>query len=271
MQCVRCSGEQFTKAGCDQQTRRIYRCTACGRRQTERSVSAFCGYRFPDEIIALAVRWYLRFRLSYADLAELLAERGIVVDASTIFDWVQHFTPLYQEAARPRRHWVGRHGSVDETSIRMAGTWIYAYRAIDEQGQVIDVYVSQKRDTAAAAAFFTRAVEKTMVRPETVTTDRAPTYPPALSTILPEAEHLTGKMEQQGIERDHQHLKGRIRGMRGFQQRACAQIICQGHAFLRNLGAGFYRLAVPTGDPHLHQPPRPVRAWDELTTCLRAA
>src|SRR5579859_6640723 len=84
--------------------RRVYRCTGCRRRRTEASSGAFAGYRFPADVIALAVRWYLRYRLSYADLAELLAERGIHVDPSTIYDWVQHFSPLYQEAARVHRH-----------------------------------------------------------------------------------------------------------------------------------------------------------------------
>ncbi len=84
MQCDRCGSGQFTKAGKDRQARQLFRCGACGRRMTERSWSAFSGYRFPDDIIALAVRWYLRFRLPYADLAELLAERGIHVDPSTI-------------------------------------------------------------------------------------------------------------------------------------------------------------------------------------------
>ncbi len=107
MQCERCGGEQFTKAGRDRQARQLYRCRVCGRRLTARSISAFRGYRFPDDVIALAVRWYLRFRLPYADLAELFAERGVHVDPSTIFDWVQHFTPLYQEAARSRRRRVG--------------------------------------------------------------------------------------------------------------------------------------------------------------------
>ena len=89
MPCDRCGGEHFTKAGQDRQSRQLYRCRACGRRMTERSGSAFSGYRFPDEVIALAVRWYLRFRLSYADVVELLAERGIEVDASTVYDWVR--------------------------------------------------------------------------------------------------------------------------------------------------------------------------------------
>src|SRR5262249_39820320 len=151
--------------------------------------SAFHGYRFPEEVIALSVRWYLRYRLSYADTAELLAERGVQVDAATIFDWVQHFTPLYQGAARRYRHKVGKVWHVDETYVRMAGRWVYAYRAVDERGQVIDVYVSPTRDTAAATAFFARAVSETEVRPHTVTTDKAAAYPPALRTVLPEADH----------------------------------------------------------------------------------
>src|SRR5436309_7610504 len=115
MRCQRCAAEQFVKAGVDRARRELHRCTRCGHRQTAHSASAFCGYRFPADIIALAVRWYLRFRLSYADVAEVLAERGIQVDPSTIYAWVQQFTPLYQEAARSHRHAVGRRWAVDET------------------------------------------------------------------------------------------------------------------------------------------------------------
>jgi transposase-like protein len=86
MQCQHCQSERFTKEGHDRQGRQVYRCTTCRRRRTEHSASAFAGYRFPPDIIALAVRWYLRYRLSYADLAELLAERGIHVDPSTPYD-----------------------------------------------------------------------------------------------------------------------------------------------------------------------------------------
>ena len=269
MQCDRCGSEQFTKAGRDRQARQLYRCCACGRRLAARS--AFSGYRFPDDVIALAVRWYLRFRLPYADLAELLAERGIHVDPSTIFDWVQQFTPLYQEAAHPRRRRVGQHWSIDETYIRIAGHWSYAFRAIDEEGQVIDVYVSPTRDTAAATTFLTRAVESTEVTPTVATTDKAAIYPPALAAVLPEVKHVRGKLPQQRIERDHQHLKGRTRSMRGFQTLPCAQVICAGHGFMRNLRGGFYDLGVPSGDLRLHHSPRLVRAWDELTRVLSVA
>ena len=121
MQCDRCGGEEFTKAGRDRRVQQLYRCRACGGRITERSSSACSGYRFPDDVIALAVRWSLRFRLSYADLAELFAERGIHVDPFTIYDGVQHFTPLYQEAPRSRRQCVVQQWRIDETYIRIAG------------------------------------------------------------------------------------------------------------------------------------------------------
>jgi len=165
MQCQRCAGGAFTKAGRDRSGRQLSCCGDCGRRQTPRSASAFCGYRFPDDSIGLAVHWYLRFRLPYADLVELLAERGVHVDASTIVDGVQCFTPLYKEAAGAHRHRVGVRWAVDETYIRMAGRWVYAYRAIDEHGQVIDVYLSETRDTAAATTFFERAIDHADVRP----------------------------------------------------------------------------------------------------------
>ena len=133
------------------------------------------------------------------------------------------------------------------------------------------MYLSETRDTAAATAFFARAIDQTDVRPRRVTTDKAPTYPPALQAVVPDAEHVTGKMEQQAIERDHQHFKGRTRSMRGFQQLGCAQVVCDGHGFMRNLRDGFYRLGEPTGDPRLPHAPRLMRAWDDLTQILAAA
>ncbi len=213
----------------------------------------------------------MRFRLPYAASAELLAERGAHVDPSRVDDGVQRVTPLYKDAARPHRHRVGARWAVDETSIRLAGRWVYAYRAIDEHGHVIDVYLRETRDTAAATAFFEQAIARTDVRPRCVTTDKAPTYPPALRAVAPEAEHSTGTMEHQGIERDHQHLKGRTQSMRGFQQRRCAQVVCDGHGFMRTLRAGFSRLGEPTGDPRLPHAARLMRAWDDLTQRLVAA
>ena len=109
---------------------------------------AFTGFRFPREVIVLAVRsavrWYLRYGLSYRDVEELLAERGVQVDHVTIYRWVQRFTPLLIDAARPLRHAPGDRWFVDETYVKIAGRWVYLYRAIDQFGQVIDVLVSEK-------------------------------------------------------------------------------------------------------------------------------
>jgi transposase, IS6 family len=120
--------------------------------------SAFAGFRFPPEVILLAVRWYLRYGLSYRDLEELLAERGIEVDHVTLFRWVQRFTPELIDAARPARHRAGERWFVDETYVKVAGAWRYVYRAVDQHGQVIDVLVSRRRDIAAARRFFTTAM-----------------------------------------------------------------------------------------------------------------
>jgi transposase-like protein len=120
MRCVRCAGEQFSQAGYDRDGQQRFRCSGCRVRQTSRTPSPFAGYRFPDEIIALAVRWYLPYRLPYANVAELLAERGVYVDASTVFDWVQRFAPLYLEAARPSRKRVRDTWHIDETYIMLA-------------------------------------------------------------------------------------------------------------------------------------------------------
>src|ERR1700712_3297448 len=123
--------------------------------------SGFAGFRFPSEVIMVAVRWavrwYVRYGLSYRDLEELLAERGITVDHVTIYRWVQRFIPLLVDAARPCRRAPGDRWFVDETYVKVAGRWGYLYRAIDQYGQVIDVLLSEKRDLAATRRFFIRA------------------------------------------------------------------------------------------------------------------
>ena len=137
--------------------------------------SAFAGFRFPPEVIVLAVRWCLRFGLSYRDVEELLVERGIEVDHVTAFRWLLRFTPLLADAARPCRHPVGDRWFVDETYVKVAGRWRYVYRAVDQYGQVVDVYVSSKRDVRAARRFFTTSL-RAHGEPTEVVTDRARRY-----------------------------------------------------------------------------------------------
>ncbi len=132
-------------------------------------------------LIALAVRWYVRYRLSYADVVEWLAERGLVVDRSTIYRWVQRFLPLFREAARTHRHSVGTKWRVDETYVRLYGHWTSVSRAIDQHGQIVDVYFSRRRNAVAARAFFERAITETGVVPERVDTG----YPVGEGAVLP--------------------------------------------------------------------------------------
>ena len=190
------------------------------------------GFRFPAEVIVVAVRWYLRFNLSYRDVQELLLERGVEVDHVTVYRWVQRFTPLLEDAARFCRHAPGDRWFCDETYVKVNGVWRYVYRAIHQHGQVIDVLVSTRRNADAARRFFRRALETLKVTPSEVVTDAAAIYPAVLDELLPSAWHHVERHANNPIEADHSQLKHRLRSMRGLQTDRTAQVIIAGHAFM---------------------------------------
>jgi transposase-like protein len=197
--------------------------------------SAFAGFRFPPEVIVVAVRWYLRFNLSYRDVEELLTERGVEVDHVTVYRWVQRFTPLLADAARFCRHSPGDRWHVDETYVKINGVWRYVYRAVDQCGQVMDVLVSARRDAQAARRFFRRALTTLKVTPNEVVTDGAPVYPAMLDQLIAQAWHHVEQYANNPIKADHSRLKHRLRPMRGLQTDRTAQVIITGHAFMQNL------------------------------------
>jgi len=240
-----------------------WRCDGCGRRFTARSASAFSGHRLPDDVIALAVRWYARFRLSYADVAEWLAERGVAVDRSAIYRWVQRFLPLFGVAERPHRTRVGMKWRVDETSCDFHGKQDYIYRAVAEDGQVVDAFFSERRNAAAAQAFFERALAETEVTPVRVTTDKAKCYSPALRAVLPGVEQRRSKYLNNGLERDHSHRKQRLYPMRALKRGTSADTLTRGHALIRNLHGGFSRLTEDV-TPTL----RLAMAWPQLARAV---
>ena len=207
------------------------------------SSTAFKGFRFPPEIIVLAVRWYLRYGLSYRDVEELLGERGIEVDHVTIYRWVQHFTPLLADAAGPCRHAVGDRWFVDETYVKVAGKWRYVYRAVDQHGQIIDVYVSARRDVLAARQFFAAAI-RAHGDPVEIVTDRAPALRAAIEGLMPAAFHNTAQYTNNRIECDHGRLKARLGPMRGLKRDHSARVIIRGHALMQNIRRGHYELGV---------------------------
>ena len=225
--------------------------------------SAFAGFRFPPEVILLAVRWYLRYGLSYRDVEELLAERGIDVDHVTIYRWVQRFTPLLIDVARPCRHSVGDRWFVDEAYVKAAGVWRYVYRAVDQRGQVIDVYVSKRRNIPAATRFFEGALVA-HGRPREVTTDLAAPLLRVVDELMPDAFHDTEQYANNRVECDHGRLKARLRPMRGLRTDRTASVVITGHAFIQNLRRGHYELGAEARHEHLHV----AAAFDELAKAI---
>ena len=213
------------------------------------ATSAFAGFRFPREVISIAVRWYLRYGLSYRDAGELLSGRGVTVDHVTVYRWVQRFTPEFVEAARPCRRAPGDRWSAGETCVKVSGTWTYLYRAVDQHGQVIDVLLPVRRDLAAARRFFARALRAGTI-PVEVTTDRAPVCPRVLEDLIPSALHTVGRYANNPIEADHGRLKARLRPMRGLKRHRSARTLAAGHAFVQNLRRGHYDVATYTPNRH---------------------
>jgi IS6 family transposase len=181
---------------------------------------------------------------------------------SPLYRWVQRFTPELIDAARPRRHTVGDRWFVDETYVKVSGVWRYVYRAVDQHGQVIDVFVSRHRDIASARRFFTTALAAQRA-PVEVITDRAPALANVIEDLIPAALHNTGQYKNNRCECDHGRLKARLRPMRGLKTDRTASVVIRGHAFIQNLRRGHYELGV-----EVPQVFRLATAFDELQLAI---
>lgn len=206
----------------------------------------FKRHRFPREIILLAVRWYCRYPLSCRDVRDMLAERGVTVDASTIHRWVLKFGPeIRKRAYGAHRSWRGLQWHVDETYIRVGGRWSYLWRAVDQFGQLIDFRLTARRNAKAARAFLRQARETVrLYHPLTIVTDKAHSYAKVIGEINarlgPEdvIRHIDRKHLNNRIESDHAALKQRLRPMRGFQTIAGAKAALAGIETFRTIRKG---------------------------------
>lgn len=208
-------------------------------------MSLFKRRRFPVEIILLCVRWYCKYGISYRDLAEMMQERGVNVDPSTIFRWVQRYAPQIEK--RVRQYQGQRSGSwrVDETYVRVGGRWKYLFRAVDKHGQLIDFMLSDRCNARAAYRFLRKAIKMMGDYPPfPITTDRLASYPKAIrrlqseGLLLKDVEHRTSKYLNNVIEADHGALKRVIRPTRGFQRMKTAAATLRGFEVMRMIRRG---------------------------------
>src|SRR5918912_1177915 len=242
--CPTCDQPASKRNGRDPHGRQTYVCHPCRRTFTENSTSAFSGYRWSADVILTAVRWYLAYPLSSRQVLKLLAERGIDVSHRTVLNWVQAFGPRLADEVRRRRRPVGTCWFVDEVFLFRKGQKRYLYRAIDQDGVVVDVLLREHRDTASAQAFFRQAIERTGVIPHEVITDRHQPYIKAVATTCPGAQHIrTGLHRAHGettkaVERSHVPTRDRLRNSRGLKRTETGQRFLEGFEAVRHLRRG---------------------------------
>jgi transposase, IS6 family len=208
----------------------------------------FRGRHFADVIIILCVRWYLRYSLSYRDLEEIMAERGLTIDHVTIWRWVQHYAPvlnqrLRRELRHPKRSW-----RVDETYIRVAGSWAYLYRAVDSAGDTIDFMLSPKRDLTAAKLFLRLVLSGTGGRrPRVINVDGHPAYARAIVQLKRSGELgrrcrcRPSPYLNNVIEQDHRFIKKRIAASLGFRSADGALRTIEGYEAMHLIRKGQIR------------------------------
>ncbi len=241
--------------------------------------SPFKWRHFESEIILLCVRWYLRYALSYRDLEEMMAERGLSVDHTTIFRWIQHYAPELDKRSRPHLKACNDSWRVDETYIKVKKVWMYLYRAVDSEGNTLEFLLSPTRDAEAAKHFFVKALhapacsapgarpleeqmeESTALAdpiiptsaPRVITVDKNAAYPKAIAELkaagrLPASVELRQvKYLNNLIEQDHRFIKRLVKPGMGFFSFETAGRTLQGYEVMNMIRKGQVR-AVGKGD-----------------------
>jgi putative transposase len=190
---------------------------------TRTESSPFRGYRFPPEIIAHAVWLYFRFHLSFRDVQDLLAERGVVVSHEATRQWCATFGPAFASGLRRRRARPGDKWHLDEVLLKINGKRHWLWRAVDQNGVVLDILVQQRRDQNAAECFLRQVVDGVGYEPRVVITDKLASYPPAIRRVLPESEHRPHKRLNNRAENSHLPTRKRERVLQRFKSAEHAQ------------------------------------------------
>ena len=224
---------------------------------------SYRGYRFPSEIISHAVWLYYRFGLSFRDVEDLLAERGITVTYEAIRLWCRTFGLNYARRLRRRRGRQGDTWYLDELFVKIQGQQQYLWRAVDEDGDVLDILVQSRRNRRAATRFFRKLLTRQGREPRRLITDKLRSYSAAHRTVMPSVIHSTQQYENNRAEVSHQSTRQRERQMRRFRSAAHLQRFASVHGVVQNLfrvGRHLLRAA-----HHRLLRARSFRQWDEVT------
>jgi putative transposase len=237
MDCPYCSSSATTeRPNATAQGCRRFRCRTCERSFNERTGTLFNRVQYPLDILCLVVLWRVRYKLSLRDLAEMFLDRGVVFTHEAVREWEAKLAPVLRETFRKhRRGKVGRSWYCDETYLKVKGRGVYLYRAIDRDGNLVDVFLSERQDQAAAEAFFRSARTVTGLSPDRVTTDGHGAYLGAIKTELGEGvTHRTNRYLNNHLEQDHRGIKQRTHSMCGFKCLVSAERFCRVYEEVRN-------------------------------------
>ena len=196
---------------------------------------SYHGYRFPPDIISHAVWLYYRFCLSFRDAEDLLAQRGVTVTYETIRQWCQRFGPVYARQLRRRRGRMGDTWHLDEVFVTIQGRQQYLWRAVDEDGDVLDILVQSHRNRRAAVRFFRTLLKAQGRVPRRLITDQLRSYAAAARTVMPSVVHVTDQYANNRAEVSHQPTRQRERQMRRFKSAAQLQRFASVHGIVQNL------------------------------------
>ena len=198
-------------------------------------MNTYKRHRFPPDIISYAVWLYYRFNLSHRDIEDLLAERGVTVSREAIRLWCIKFGALYARRLKRRHRGYGDTFYIDEVFVKINGKQRYLWRAVDQDGEVVDVFLQARRDGAAAKRFFKRVLRSHGSEPRKIVTDKLRSYPVVCRELMPDTIHRTKQYANNRAEQSHEATRVRERGMRKFKSVKQAQRFLGAHAAVSNL------------------------------------